>query len=531
MSNERAATAVLKPFRKVLGRLDALFDRLYSSRYNPLYQSGTIAVALFLVLLGSGLYLLLYYRIGAPYASVARLDGQVWSGRWMRSLHRFASDAMVVAVAVHALRMLLRGRSWGPRSLAWLSGLVLTAIVFVLGWTGFVMVWDAPALVLAQEGARFLDALPIFSEPVARTFLGERPMPGAFFFLNYFLHIALPLGIALVLYIHVSRVARPKLLPPKRLGWVLVALLLAMAVVWPVPLAPPADPGTMPRSVPLDWFYAFWLPITREMPVVWVWALGGVLALLAASAPLWTRPRPEARPVPSRVDLRLCVGCEQCFLDCPYEAIAMIPRRDDRAGLVAMVNPDVCVSCGICAGSCAPMGVGPPGRDGRDQLTRVRSFLAERRPGPTDVVVIACAYGAGELAGLERFHDALVYPVSCAGSLHTSVVEFMVRAGAGGVLVASCPVRDCWNREGPKWAAQRLFEGREAELQDRVDRARVRMTHAGPAERGPMAEEIAAFQAHVLGLHRAEAEDDLEATAECDVPEHPDVEARSGVLP
>jgi coenzyme F420-reducing hydrogenase delta subunit/NAD-dependent dihydropyrimidine dehydrogenase PreA subunit len=233
------------------------------------------------------------------------------------------------------------------------------------------------------------------------------------------------------------------------------------------------------------------------------------------------------------VNPNLCVGCEQCFVDCPYEAIAMLPRTDGdpRSELVALVNPEVCVSCGICAGSCAPMGVGPPGRDGRDQLQRVRQFLDDSPPGPTDVVVIACAYGGGDVAGLTRFKDALVYGISCVGSLHTSVVEIMVRAGAGGVLIVSCPGRDCWNREGPKWAAQRLFEGREAELQERVDRARVRMVAAGLGDRRALADEIAAFQTQVLALHRASAEDDIEIDDACDVPEHPDVELRSGVLP
>lgn len=532
MPIQPTAPRLFRPVRSALGRLDALFDRLYSSRYNPLYQSGPLAVACFLVLLATGLYLLIFYRIGAPYASVARIDDQLWLGRWIRSLHRFASDAMVVAVAVHALRMLVRGRSWGPRTLAWLSGLALTGLVFVLGWTGFVMVWDQPALVLAQEGARFLDVLPIFSEPVARTFLGERPMPGAFFFLNYFLHVALPLGIGLVLYIHVSRVARPTLLPPKRLTWTVVAVLVALAVAWPVPLAPPADPGTLPPSVPLDWFYGFWIPVTRSMPAGWVWVLGGVLGLVAATVPLWTRPAREERPPPSWADPAFCTGCEQCAQDCPYEAIAMVVRSegDHRPGLVALVDPSVCVSCGICAGSCAPMAVGPDGRDGRDQLARVRAFLADAQPGPTEVVLVACQYGAGDLGGLARFKHAVVYPVSCAGSLHTSVVEFMVRSGAGGVMVAACPGRDCWNREGPKWAAQRLFDGREAELKERVDRDRVRMVQAGLADRGPLAAEVAAFQAHVLALHRAEGEEDIEVDTECEVPERSDEDLHTGAL-
>ncbi|MEQ9569510.1 MAG: cytochrome b N-terminal domain-containing protein, partial [Longimicrobiales bacterium] len=138
------------PVQRALGTLDEWFDRVYSSRLNPLYQSGPLAVALFLVLLATGLYLLLFYRIGAPYASVARIHEQAWVGRWIRSLHRFASDAMVVAVAVHAVRMFVRGRSWGPRALAWLSGIVLTGIVFLIGWTGFVMVWDVHGQLLAE---------------------------------------------------------------------------------------------------------------------------------------------------------------------------------------------------------------------------------------------------------------------------------------------------------------------------------------------------------------------------------------------
>lgn len=110
---------VLTPPRRVLARIDALFDRLYGWRFNPLYQSGTIAVLLLLVLLATGLYLLLFYRIGSPYASVARMQDQAWSGRWIRTLHRYASDAAMVAVAVHALRMFLRRRTWGARALAW----------------------------------------------------------------------------------------------------------------------------------------------------------------------------------------------------------------------------------------------------------------------------------------------------------------------------------------------------------------------------------------------------------------------------
>ena len=503
---------------RVLARVDAAFDWLYTSRFNPLLQSGPIAVALLVVLIVTGLYLLIFYRIGDPYGSTVRIVEQAWTGRWIHSLHRFASDAAIVAIAVHAIRMFVRRRTWGPRALAWVSGLCLTGLFLLIGWTGFVMVWDVQGQQLAEEGARFLDALPIFSEPIARTFIGERTMPGAFFFLNYFLHIAVPLGVGLFLYIHVSRLNRPTLFPPRELTWALVGLLTGLAIVWPVQLGPMADPGRLVTSAPLDWFYAFWLPVTRLIPAWGVWTLGGVLVIAAFGVPVWTKPKQDARPQPSFVDPAICVECVQCSIDCPYDAIEMVTRSADdaRSDLVARVDPASCVSCGICAGSCAPMGVGPPGRTGRDQVARVRRYLQDVHPDPVGVVLVACSYGAGDLGGEDSFHGAAVYPVECAGSLHTSVVVLLVRGGAGGVMVAACPGRDCWNREGPKWAAQRIFAGREAELQSRVDRKRVRYVQTGAAGRRELAAELTEFQAEIRKRQPAMIETDLVIDTECD---------------
>jgi len=521
----------LGPVRRALARLDALFDRLYGWRYNPLYQSGTIAVLLLLVLLATGLYLLLFYRIGAPYDSVVRIDAQWWGGRWIRSLHRYASDAAVVAVAVHAARMFLRGRSWGPRALAWLTGLALTGFLLFIGLTGFVMVWDVQGRFLAMEGARILDALPIFSEPVSRAFIGERPMPGAFFFLNYFLHIALPLGMALFLYLHVSRIARPSLLPSKGLAWGVVGVLSLLAVAWPAALPPAADPGALPHQVPVDWFFGFWLPATLPLPAGWVWGVGAAVLAGLLAVPRWSRPPREALPEPSEVDPRSCTGCEQCFHDCPYDAIAMVPRTDGRDTLLAFVDPALCVSCGICAGSCAPMGIGPPGRSGKDQLARVKAFVAERRPGEREVVLVACSHGAGEVEGMGEFAGAQVYTESCIGNVHTSVVEYLVRAGAGGVFIAGCPPRDCWNREGPKWTGERLFHDREAELKERVDRRRIRFRGVGAAERRELARALAEFREEILALIPPPVEEDIQVEAICTVPEHTPEELAEGLRP
>jgi ferredoxin/coenzyme F420-reducing hydrogenase delta subunit len=499
----------------MLAAADALANRIYGSRFNPLYQSGTIAVVLLLVLLATGLWLLLFYRIGSPWDSVAQITRAPLTGNWVRGVHRYASDAALVATLVHALRIFVQRRAGGPRALAWVTGIVLLGLLLVCGVSGFVLVWDSFGRALAVEGARILDALPILSEPVSRAFLGERPVPGIFFFLTLFAHVALPLGMALALWLHVSRLARPVLLPPKRLTWAVVALTVVAAVAVPLGMDAEGSAFSMPREMTFDWFYGWWLPLTAPLPAGTVWLAGLLVAVPLLLVPRWTRPAPGERP-PSFVDEEICVGCRQCAWDCPYDAITMLPRSDGRADVVARVDPDRCVSCGICAGSCPPMGVGPPGRTGRNQLELLREFLAHPSRQPGELVAIACRHGAGAVGPVLEHERATLYPVDCAGNLHTSVIELLVRSGVGGVLVLACRPRDCRNREGPRWLAARVNEGREAELQPRVDRRRVALATASMGEPNVVAAAVRALRATVLELDRPSPEARPEPDLTCE---------------
>lgn len=492
----RAARAVAS----LLAPADRLFDRLYGSRFNPLHQSGNLAILFFLVTLGTGVYLFLFYRIGDPHGSVVRIQESIFLGSWVRSLHRYSADLAMVAIVVHLLRKLAAGHTWGPRALAWTSGVVLAGVVLVCGWTGLVLVWDVQGQRIASEGARLLDLLPILSTPMARAFNGEEPVPSSFFFMNLFLHVAAPLGLAAGLWLHVSRVARPVLLPPKPIVRWMLALVALFAAIWPVAVPPPADLLALPGEIPLDLLFAFWLPAAFRLSP---WAhlslwIASFAALVAVAR--WWRPRRAINV--SWVDEESCTGCTDCYQDCPYEAISMVPRSfgPPRSELVARVDPDRCVGCGLCAASCAPMGVGPFGRTGRDQLAAAREWVAAIAPSGREVVVLACGNGPASRPERLAVEGAVVEPVACAGSVHSARIERLLRDGVGGVLLLSCPPRDCRFREGPKWLAARLFEGREAELKPRVDRRRVALVACSAHESDRAREAIAAMVARVREL-------------------------------
>ena len=514
--HDRESARMVERFAlRLLRRADTLADRLYGQRGNPLYQSGTIVVALYLVLLISGLWLILFYRVGSPWESVARVTANPWVGNWVRAVHRYASDLAIVATGVHAFRMFAQGRSWGPRTLAWVTGCLLVLLTLVCGWTGFVMVWDTFGLYLAQEGARLIDRLPLLSEPTGRAFTGEQPVPMAFFFLSLFAHIGIPLAIGAVLWLHLKRVARPRLLPPRPLTWGLAGVLVGAAFVWPLAMAPKADPFSLPVQVPADLFFAPWIPIADRIGGRMTALTAAGLGLTLLLIPRLTRRR-DALSRASSVDEQICVGCNQCALDCPYSAITMVERAGGRSPLVARVDPSLCVSCGICAGSCPPMGVGPPGRTGRDQMTRVRQFVTDpgRRRG--EIIAICCEHGAGTLAPALAAAGGVPYPIDCAGNLHTSVIETLLRdGGAGGVLVLSCPARDCHHREGPRWLVERVHHQREAELQARVNRARVRLAFANAGDTAQATAVVRAFAADVAALDRPGVDDSIAADDEC----------------
>jgi coenzyme F420-reducing hydrogenase delta subunit/ferredoxin len=497
---------------RALTRVDAVVNRIYTSKHNPLYHSGAITVGLLAVLLVTGVYLLLYYRLGTPYTSVVRIHEQVWTGRWIRGLHRFASGAAVVSAAVHAFRMYAQRRTWGPRALAWISGLVLLSVIFVSGWTGYVLVWDTHAQLLAVEGARLMDAVPILSEPISRSFTGERELPSAFFFVNLFAHIALPLSMAVLLWVHVARVSRPVLLPSRPVLWGSLAALTLAAVLWPAPLPPAADLLATPRDVPLDWFFGFWLPVSQRLPAGVVWLALAAFVVGGVAVPWLTRP--AKLPAPAVVNERTCTGCEQCVHDCPYDAIEMVVRSDAREGMVARVKTELCTSCGVCIGSCPPMAIAALGVSGRDQLAEVRTFLAAERPTASDVVMIGCAWSA---AGVEAARSgAKLLSVPCVGTVHSSMIETLLKGGAGGVLVVGCPEHDGRTREGVTWAHARMYEGRKAGLKPRVDRDRVRLVQATLSDGVKLHAAVSAFHAEIEALAALPEEERIDIIALCD---------------
>ena len=66
---------------------------------------------------------------------------------------------------------------------------------------------------------------------------------------------------------------------------------------------------------------------------------------------------------------------------------------------------------------------------------------------------------------------------------------------------------------------ERVYNQREAELKDRVDRRRLRIVYAAEAELSVLEREVASFRSQMSALDRALSEPNIEIDVECVVPE------------
>ena len=193
--------AALRALERPFLALDRLLARVLPDALNPFLQTGAVAVTAILVAVVSGVLLLFWYRpsVHLAYSSVAAMSDSPASAGLLRSLHRYSSDAAIFFALVHAARLFFERRFAGARWLAWVTGVFSLVVVWVLGWTGYWLVWDVRGKYVALETARLLDVLPIFADPMGRSFLFDEGINSLLFFVGFFFHMLAPLALAFVL--------------------------------------------------------------------------------------------------------------------------------------------------------------------------------------------------------------------------------------------------------------------------------------------------------------------------------------------
>ena len=156
---------------------------------------GEIALYSFIVLVGTGIFLTLYYipgddqviyhgsypllhgeQMSEAYRSVLNLSTTVPAGLLFRQVHHWAADVFIAAIVLHLVRVFFTGAYRKPRDLNYFIGLTMLMLAILEGFAGYSLVDDllsGMGLAIALLGR---DVDPVHRRPARDADLG-RPVP------------------------------------------------------------------------------------------------------------------------------------------------------------------------------------------------------------------------------------------------------------------------------------------------------------------------------------------------------------------
>lgn len=460
--------------------IGAALDRVFAPVANPWRHLGALAFLCLVACAATGAWLWAVFdtSVDGAYASGRALEGYV-AGRLVRGMHRYSADAFAFFTLAHLAREAARGHFRHWRAWSWLSGAALLPLAWVAGVTGLWLAWDERALFSAAATAEWLAAAPWRLAAFARNFATPGATTDRFFSLVAFVHIGVPLLALAATWAHLQRLAHVRAWPPRALGIALVASLAVLALVLPATSLGRADPLAEPATVSIDWFYLAPHALAAAITPSGLWMVAAAAAAVLVAMPWVTRaPRPAA----AVVDLAHCNGCARCAADCPFAAVIMVPRSDGRPHpREAHVIPELCAACGICAGAC------PSATPFRRRATPASGIELPFAPiaalhaaldahlagSPGEPVVFGCARAAqpGAIA------------LECAAMLPPAFVQYALRGGAHGVVLATCREGDCEYRLGDRWTRERIAGDRAPRLRATVTREAVSVVPCGTDRR------------------------------------------------
>ncbi|HET8977200.1 MAG TPA: cytochrome b N-terminal domain-containing protein [Solirubrobacteraceae bacterium] len=190
---------------------------------------GEIALYSFLVLIGTGIFLAVFYipsqnqviyhgsyallrnqEMSEAYRSVLDITFNVPAGLLIRQAHHWAADVFIASIVLHLIRIFFTGAYRKPRDINWYIGLTMLMLAVLEGFAGYSLVDDllsGMGLVIAYGVAL---SIPGIGGQLSSTIWGGQfPGTGSFFSRLEIVHVFLiPLALTALISIHLATIMR-----------------------------------------------------------------------------------------------------------------------------------------------------------------------------------------------------------------------------------------------------------------------------------------------------------------------------------
>lgn len=246
-------------------------------RFTLSFGLGGIATTLFLVMGGSGLLQLLQYSPNpdGAYLSIERMYAPGVLGGFIRNIHYWAGNLLVIVTVLHFLRVLFTGALAGKRRLNWIIGIFIFVLVLFANFTGYLLPWDQLAYWAVTIFTNMMESIPVVGDWLSHTLRGGREVGPATLSNFFALHIGvLPSLLVLLLVCHFWLIRKagglvvakdrsldkvpvnPNLLIKEiATGLIVLAVLAIFSALIDAPLSGPANPGESPNPAKAAWYF------------------------------------------------------------------------------------------------------------------------------------------------------------------------------------------------------------------------------------------------------------------------------------
>ncbi len=144
------------------------------ARWRYTLAAGGTAIFLMLILGVTGILEMFYYAPNPAEAalSVQTITYHVPFGGFIRNLHYWAAQALIVVSAVHFLRVIFTAAYGHPRRFNYLLGLALFVVSIMLDFTGYILRWDVDICWPLTTGTNLLKTIPVIGDFLYRIAVG-----------------------------------------------------------------------------------------------------------------------------------------------------------------------------------------------------------------------------------------------------------------------------------------------------------------------------------------------------------------------
>jgi ubiquinol-cytochrome c reductase cytochrome b subunit len=163
------------------------------------YVFGSGATVLLMLQVVTGILLALVYTpsAGEAWSSLQFLNHDVQLGWFLRAIHGWGSNFMVIVVLIHLMQVFLFGAYKYPRELTWIVGVFLLLFTLGMAFTGQVLRFDQDAYWGLGIGASIVSRVPWIGGRLVHLMLGGPIIAGQTLSRFFALHVFVIPGILL----------------------------------------------------------------------------------------------------------------------------------------------------------------------------------------------------------------------------------------------------------------------------------------------------------------------------------------------